>query len=178
MILVAHKYDRNHESEKQMGNIVLEGLRELAENPARIWAIPHNRCLGLGRSCQDKAERLWKGGGRSAKNKPKTFSGLDPGSQERPISLEVEWMVAFVICDGIIFRRLWEGFSRQIHYYFSQILLCHIIQTSIHLSILMLINSLYIVNTLGRAVSHSQFSKIYIQTAFLWALRLKSATVW
>lgn len=106
MILVARKYDRNHESEKQMGNSVLEGLRELAENPARIRAIPHNRCLGLGRSCQDKAERLWKAGGRSAKNKPKTFSGLDPGSQEGPISLEVEWMVAFVICDGIIFRRL------------------------------------------------------------------------
>lgn len=54
---MAHKYDKNHESEKQMGNTVSEGLRELAESffpPARRRDIPHNRCLGLGRSCQDK----------------------------------------------------------------------------------------------------------------------------
>lgn len=52
----------------------------------RMRGIVHNRCLGLGRSCQEEAERLRKEGRRSAKNKPKTFPGLDPGPQEGPIS--------------------------------------------------------------------------------------------
>lgn len=42
---------------KQMGNTVLERLKELAENPVRIREITHSRCFGVARVSQKGSER-------------------------------------------------------------------------------------------------------------------------
>lgn len=116
IILVAHKYDKNHESRKASGKHCLWKVKRASWEACENDRLMPNRCLGS----EGVTWKRPKGSERQVGGLPRinlTHSlDLTPVLRKDHSLPEVEWMLAFITYHRKRLRRLWGSFSTQIYF--------------------------------------------------------------